>query len=107
MKTISCSLKFNITKAILQLCLCDYYYNLSGGFSEDEKEKNNIKYKKELDTLKKRDAIKIVKKQLYNYGLQGSYQDGFFHSATDVIEQRDFWWLNVNEWCNKVYPNLK
>jgi hypothetical protein len=99
--------RFILKKDIIQTCLCDYYYNLCGGFTEEEKREKDIKYKNELDKLKKRDAIKIVKNQLFHYGIQGSYQEGFFESATDVIDQRELWWSNIIEWTNKVYPNLK
>jgi hypothetical protein len=104
---VRCSISHDVTRLILATCLCDYFYNLSGGYSEEEREEKDIKYSLELQKLRKREALKIVKKQLRNYGFQGCYYDGFFEGATDVAEQREFWWLNVYKWIDKHYPFLQ
>ena len=87
--------------------LVDYYYNNCGGFSDKEREEKDKKYLEELKNLSKSNAKKIIKIQLFHYGRQGSYQDGFFESATDVIDQRLFWVKNCREWVEKNYPKLK
>jgi len=107
MLAVRCNISYDITRTILAMCLCDYFYNLSGGFSEEEKEENDKKYNLELQSLRKRDALKIAKKQLKLYGLQGSYYDGFFEGATDVSQQRNLWWANVYKWIDNHYPSLQ
>lgn len=96
-----------VTVGVFRLALMDYYYNLSGGFSDEERNDNDEKYSKELKNLTKTNAKKILKQQLKIYGTQGCYHDGFFEAATDVEEQRNFWFEECNKWVLKNYPNLK
>jgi hypothetical protein len=99
---LACNIRFNISRSTLIKSLFDYYYNLCGGFSNEEKTEKDLSYKKELDKLSKRGCINIVKDQLKHYGYQGSYHDGFFESATDVADQRLLWEENCIEYVNKT-----
>jgi len=86
--------------------LCDYYYNICGGHSVEEREEKDILYKLKLDRLKRSEFKKILYTQLLHYGYQGSYHDGFFEAANDVAEQRSKWYKYCSEWVCKMYPNL-
>lgn len=61
----------------------------------------------EFDTrLSKREAVKILKRQLFTYGVQGEHMDGFFEAANDVWPLYEAIQKQARDWVQKNYPYL-
>lgn len=87
----SITVKFNVSKSRFAVALIDYYYRNSSEFD---------------DNLKKQEAKKILKRELYWYGMDGEYTAGFFEASPEPADIRNALYDKAIEWLNKNYPSL-
>ena len=59
-----------------------------------------------IDTLKKKQAIGILKEELFHYGRNGEYHDGMFEGSFELGEERNRLEKICSEWVKKNYPYL-
>lgn len=100
------TIKHTLTKQIMLIALLDHYYGLCGAYTIEEKNALTEKYTKELKQLSKKNALKIVKTMLYQFGRQGEHSDGFFDASFELGEERKCWVEKIEKWIFKHYTHL-
>lgn len=71
--------------------LTDYYYSKSSDFDQ---------------ALTRRQAVRILKEQLFFHGLNGEYGDGFFEASFEAGNEYNAIYEKCFEWVKKNYPHL-
>lgn len=90
------TIKFRFNRDRLGLALLDHYYRQDDVTVESLPEL--------LKSLKKSEAKKILKSELFHYGCQGEYHAGYFEAADDVGQVRIDMEELITVWLDKNYP---
>lgn len=84
---IRCFVKISAFATALQ----DYYYGKSEPFPKN---------------LKKKDAVVILKRQLFHNGIRGEYDGQAFEGSSELGEERNALYEQCHEWVARNYPYL-